>query len=84
MNSIEKYEDESVPISICYKNRIYNGKARPLSTSCTEDVCFELDVTLNGKEMGTIHCTKAGWTMEKVPDQQLVNAIGENIMLWYE
>ena len=34
--------------------------------------------------MGIIHCGDKGWRMKNVKDQGLVNAIGEEIALWYE
>jgi hypothetical protein len=80
----DAYKKEPVPIGIEYKGTKYNGEALPLKDSCREGVCFELDVTLNNEHLGTIHCTRAGWRMDHVADQGLVNAIGEEIFLWYE
>lgn len=78
------YKTEIVPIEISYKGKKYVGEARPLAGSCNEGRCFELDVTLNGEHLGTIHCTKNGWTMDKIIDQGFIHTIGEEIFLWYE
>ncbi|HEY0029945.1 MAG TPA: hypothetical protein VGC65_04250 [Bacteroidia bacterium] len=80
----EEYKVDSVPLSISYKGKIYNGEAIPLSGSCHDNVCDELNVTLNGEHLGTIHLTPAGWTMDKAADQDFVNAIGESILMWYK
>lgn len=84
MKPVEDYKTEVVPVNIRYKGKDYNGEARPLVSSCKEGVCFELDITLNNEHLGTIHSTKAGWTMDKIIDQDFIDAIGETIMLWYE
>jgi hypothetical protein len=79
-----KYKTEIVPIEIEYKGQKYTGEARPLASSCRDGVCFELDVTLNNEILGTIHRTSGGWKMDKMTDQGFVDAIGEEIFLWYE
>jgi hypothetical protein len=84
MNITETYKSEIVPIEITYKGQKYTGEGKPLSASCREGVCFDLDITLNGEYLGTIHNTKMGWTMDRATDQDFVNAIGEEILLWYE
>ena len=80
----ENYKTEYVPINIRYNGKNYDGQAKPLSTSCIDGVCYELDVILNDIPLGTIHSTKAGWTMDKIVDQKFIDAIGETILLWYE
>jgi hypothetical protein len=85
MFSEEKYKRNPVPLSITHKDKHYEGSATPLSTSCSEGVCYELDVTLNNENLGTIYCgNDLHWTMKGIPDQELVNKIGEEILLWYE
>jgi hypothetical protein len=51
---------------------------------CSEGVCNDLDVTLNDEHLGVIRNTKNGWRMTDVKSQALINAIGEQILLWYE
>ncbi|MGZ3919459.1 MAG: hypothetical protein ACXVNM_02860 [Bacteroidia bacterium] len=75
---------DPVPLSINYKGNTLKGEAIPLSTSCAEGVCFELDVTLNNDHLGTIYCgSDMHWIMKNMADQDLVNKIGEEIQLWY-
>jgi hypothetical protein len=81
---VENYKTEPIPLNFRYKGKTYNGQAHPLISSCSEGACFELDVTLNKEFIGTIHCTKNGWTMDKIIDQDFIDAIGETIFLWYE
>ena len=78
------YKTANVPIDITCRGKQYQGKAVPLSSTCHDGVCFELDVELNNKHLGIIHGDEKGWRMNEVNDQQLVDAIGEEILLWYE
>lgn len=81
----EKYKRQPVPLSILHQGKNYEGTATPLSTSCAEGVCYELDVVLNNEPMGTIYCgNDMRWMMKGLCDQELVNKIGEEILLWYE
>lgn len=80
----ETYKTKPIPIEIEYNGHVYTGEGIPVSQTCTEGVCFELDITLNNEHMGIIRCTDEGWRMESVKDQGLVDAIGEEIVLWYE
>jgi hypothetical protein len=34
--------------------------------------------------LGILHGMKSGWKMDEVKDKKLVNAIGQEILLWYE
>lgn len=78
------YKTERVPIDIIYQGKRYKGEANPIPSSCREEVCFDLDILLNGKSIGVIHSTMDGWKAEKEVDQELIDAIGEEILLWYE
>jgi hypothetical protein len=85
MTGEERYKSEEVPLEFEHKGLQYKGTARPLATSCREGVCFELDVVINDTEMGTIYCgNDMRWTLKGCTDQELVNKIGEEILLWYE
>jgi hypothetical protein len=81
---IAQLEKEPVPIEIVYKDKTYKGEAMPISQTCREEVCYELEVTLNDENLGIIHCGDKGWRMKNVKDQGLVDAIGQEIALWYE
>lgn len=75
---------EIVPLEFTYKNTVYKGMAVPMPSACDEGVCKDLDVTLNDKHYGVIRCTEKGWRMTDVKPQSFVNAIGQEIFLWYE
>jgi hypothetical protein len=81
---IMQLENEPVPINIEYKEKKYSGEGLQISQTCKEKVCYELDITLNNENLGIIHCTPKGWKMKNVKDQGLVDAIGNEIALWYE
>ncbi len=81
---ITQLEKEPVPVKIEYKGTKYTGEAMPVPQTCKDEVCYELDVTLNDENLGIIHCGDKGWRMKNVKDQGLVDAIGEEIALWYE
>jgi hypothetical protein len=81
---IAQLEKEPVPIEIEYQGETFTGEAIPVSQTCHDGVCDELDITLNDKHLGIIKCTKSGWKMDGAPDQGLVDAIGEEIFFWYE
>lgn len=73
-----------VDLEFDFKNKSYKGYAVPMFDSCKGGVCNELDVTLNDKHYGIIRCTDKGWRMTNIKPQSFVNAIGEEITLWYE
>jgi hypothetical protein len=76
---------DPIPLSFEYKGKNYNGIAKPISASCNNEVCFEMDVILNNEFIGTISCgSNLIWTMKEATDQKLVDKIGEEIVLWYE
>src|SRR5688572_14123461 len=81
---IAQLEKEPVPIEIEYNGETYTGEAIPISQTCHDGVCDELDITLNDQHLGIIKCTKSGWKMDGAKDQGLVDAIGEEIFFWYE
>jgi hypothetical protein len=81
---IVQLEKEPVPLEIEYDGKTYKGEAIPIMETCRDGVCYELDISLNDQHLGIIHSMKTGWKMDEVKDQKLVNAIGEEITLWYE
>jgi hypothetical protein len=81
---IAQLEKDPVPLQVEYKGETYNGEAIPISQTCHDGVCDELDITLNDQHLGIIKCTKSGWKMDDAKDQGLIDAIGEEIFYWYE
>lgn len=86
VSELEKEPEKTaiVPLQFSFKNKEYHGMAVPMLAVCKNGVCDDLDVTLNDKHLGIIRNTKNGWRMTDVKSQALVNAIGEQILLWYE
>lgn len=75
---------EDVPLEFEHKGVRYYGMALPLHSNCIEGQCYELDVMLNNEHLGTIYCDKnMHCRMKNIADQELVNKIGEEILLWY-
>jgi hypothetical protein len=81
---IAELEKEPVPIQIEYDGKTYKGEGVPVPETCEDGVCYQLDINLNNESMGIIRSGKTGWKMDNVEDQKLVDAIGQEIMLWYE
>ena len=80
---IIQLEKEPVPIKLKYKEKEYIGEGIPTPQTCKEEKCNELGITLNDENLGIIHCTDKGWRMKNVKDQKFVDAIGNEIALWY-
>ena len=80
----EPEKTEIVPLQFTFKNKEYKGMAVPMMAVCSNGVCNDLDVTLNDKHFGVIRNTKNGWRMTDAKSQAFVNAIGDQILLWYE
>jgi len=81
---IAQLEKDPVPLEIEYNGQVYKGDAVPVSQTCHDGICDELDITLNDQHLGIIKCTKGGWKMDNQEDQKFVDAIGEEIFYWYE
>ena len=73
-----------IPLEIDYNGLTYKGKGYPLLESCVDGVCFDLRIVLNDIDLGFIYRTREGWRMNDIKDKGLVDAIGEEIKLWYE
>jgi hypothetical protein len=81
---IDQLEKQPVPIEFEYGNKIYKGDAVPITQTCAKGFCFELDVNLDNEPVGIIRYGKSGWKMDLVKDQKLIDAIGTEILKWYE
>ena len=81
---IKQLETEAIPLEFEYNGENFKGEAVPIPGTCGDGVCFQLDITLNDECFGIIRSGKSGWKMDAVEDQKFVNAIGQEIMLYYE
>jgi hypothetical protein len=81
---ITELEKEPVPIRIEYDGQSYQGEGVPVPETCENGVCYQLDITLNNESLGIIRAGRTGWKMDGIEDQKFVDAIGQEIMLWYE
>ena len=73
-----------IPIEIEYNGKVYKGEGVPVPETCHDGVCFQLDITLNEENLGIIRSGKSGWKMDNIKDQKFVDAIGNEIQLYYE
>jgi hypothetical protein len=80
---IDQLEKEPIPIQFEYDGKAYKGEAIPIAATCSEDVCYEADVTLNDENLGIIRCAKSGWKMDRV-DPELTELIGDQIFRYFE
>ncbi|SHL68691.1 hypothetical protein SAMN05444266_104402 [Chitinophaga jiangningensis] len=81
---IAQLESSVIPLQLEVKGVKYKGEAVPIADTCTKGVCYQAEVMLNDESLGIIRCAKSGWKMDLVKDQQLIDAIGNEIMLWFE
>lgn len=75
---------EQVPIDIEYQGVRYKGEAKPIHASCRDGVCTEFEILLNDEVFGTMNSTMNGWVMQGEMEQDFVNQIGDEILLWYD
>jgi len=74
----------NIPLVFQHKGQEFRGIAAPLP-GCDDDICYELDITLNDQHIGTVYCGKnMKWKIRGAADQELVDKIGSEIALWYE
>jgi hypothetical protein len=81
---IRQLEKEVVPLELEYKGTLFKGEAVPVPETCHDGVCYQLDVTLNDESLGIIRAGKSGWKMDNTKDQKFIEAIGDEIKLYYE
>jgi len=81
---VAQLEKEPVPIKFTYKDVEYKGEGVPVPGACSNGVCYDLDINLNGRHVGMLHRLKNSWKIEGVEDEKFVNAIGDVVTLWYE
>jgi len=81
---VAQLEKEPVPLKFTYKDVAYKGEGIPVPGRCTDGVCYDLDINLNGRHVGMLHRLKNNWKIEGVEDEKFANAIGELVTLWYE
>src|SRR4030095_3176279 len=81
---VRQLEKEVIPLELEYNGEIYKGEGVPIPETCQDGVCFQLDVTLNDENLGIIRTGKTGWKMDNIKDQKFIDAIGQEIMLYYE
>jgi hypothetical protein len=81
---VAQLEKEPVPIKFTYNDVEYKGEGVPVPGACSDGVCYDLDINLNGRHVGMMHRLKNSWKIEGVEDEKFVNAIGDVVTLWYE
>jgi hypothetical protein len=80
---IAQLESDPVPLEFEYKGNLYKGEGIPITETCHDGFCYELSISLNDENLGIIRCAKSGWKLDGV-EQDLVDAIGNQIFLYYE
>jgi hypothetical protein len=71
-------------LSIDYKGKHIEGEAQPLNTPNVQGVPLVHKLIIDGKDYGTIRCTKENWSADKIKDPELIRTIGSYIHAWYE
>jgi hypothetical protein len=67
-----------------FKGKSIKGEAVPVKSGCQDGICDQHQVSINNEAIGVIRCTKSGWKMGSIADQEFVDAIGHELFLWYE
>jgi len=80
---VTQLEKEPIPLEFEYEGQHYKGEGVPITETCSPEICYEVDVTLNDENTGIIRCAKSGWKMDRV-EQGLADAIGNEIYLYFE
>jgi hypothetical protein len=75
---------QNVPIELDFKGRHIVGVADPVARKCKEGIPLSHIIYINGKFVGTLHCEKNGWVMDRPVDSDLVESLGEYLHAWYE
>jgi hypothetical protein len=81
---ILQLEKEPIPLQFEYDGMILKGEAIPISQTCEDDRCAELDISLNDEHIGIIKRMKNNWKIDGAKDQELVDIIGSQIDEWYK
>jgi hypothetical protein len=80
---IAQLEKDPVPVHFEYDGVSYEGEAVPITQTCIDGVCSELDVSMNNRSIGIIKKMAKGWKIDGAKDPKLVNMIGKEIEEWY-
>jgi hypothetical protein len=83
-DQLKQLKKNPIPIEFDLDGQPYKGEAIPISVTCHDGVCDELDVTLNDEHMGILKCSRAGWKLDGNTNKKLAEAIGNEVFLWYE
>lgn len=81
---IMQLKKEPIPISFEYEDEIYKGDAVPISQTCVDGICAELDVSINDQHIGIIKRLKNNWKIDGSKDQKFVDLIGHEIENWHK
>ena len=80
---IDQLESAPIPIEFEFNGILYKGEGLPITQTCSEDVCYEIDITLNDESLGILKHYKSGWKMDRV-EPKLAKAIGAEIEEYFE
>lgn len=80
---IVQLEKEPVTAEFEYNGTSYKLEAIPVSQTCHDGICDEMEITLNERHLGIIKHRKSGWKLDNAKDQKLINLIGKQIEAWY-
>jgi hypothetical protein len=72
-----------IKIEIDFDGKHYIGTAKPVKHSFVQGMPHVLQVVLQNRRIGFIHCEDDGWKMREKINPDLVRAIGEAIDAWY-
>jgi hypothetical protein len=78
-DAITHFKQKPIALAFEYQGEMLKGEALPVSETCHDGICDELEITLNDEYRGILRHLKSGWKMEGEPDKKFVKALGEAV-----
>jgi hypothetical protein len=76
-DALVHFKQKSIPLDFEYGGEKFKGEALPVSETCHDGMCDELEITLNDEYRGILKYSKSGWKMDGEPDKKLIKMIGK-------
>lgn len=74
-DAIAHFQKIPTALTFDYNGGEFKGKALPVSNACREEICEELEITLNDEYRGILKHKKKVLEDEDEPDKKFVKAI---------
>ena len=75
---------ENIHLKIDYKGSEHHCEIDPVEATLKDGVPWIFSISLDGKFLGIMECTKEGWRMDRKVEPDLVETLGYYIHTHYE